>query len=225
MCGIAGAYDPQGRVDLTRLQRMSHLLRHRGPDDEGIALLDPRGGRALTLAGPDTPEDVIQSPYPYAPGRFESRDGNGGGSPLDVAFSVGLVTRRLAIVDLSPAGHGPMCDGSRDLWIAYNGEVYNYVELRAELQALGDHFTTATDTEVVLAAYRALGHGLSVALQRHVRVRAVGREAARAVLRARSTSASSRSTIRGRAGASRSPPNPRRSCSRSRDRSASAPTP
>jgi asparagine synthase (glutamine-hydrolysing) len=136
---------------------MSHLLRHRGPDDEGIALLDPRGGRALTLAGPDTPEDVIQSPFPYAPGRFESRDGNGGGSPLDVAFSVGLVTRRLAIVDLSPAGHGPMCDGSRELWITYNGEVYNYVELRAELQALGERFTSGTDTEVVLAAYRRWG--------------------------------------------------------------------
>ena len=70
---------------------------------------------------------------------------------------VGLVHRRLSFLDLSAAGHGPMCDANADLWITYNGEVYNYVELRADLQALGEAFTTGTDTEVILAAYRRWG--------------------------------------------------------------------
>ena len=160
MCGIAGVYHPQGRVDLARLTRMSRLLRHRGPDDEGIVLLDARHGRALTLGGPDTPEVVYASPHAYAPGRWWPA-GTGEAapaSPVEVAFQVGLVNRRLAILDLSPAGHNPMCDGSRECWITYNGEVYNHVELRRELECAGDRFHTGTDTEVILAAYRRFGH-------------------------------------------------------------------
>ena len=159
MCGIAGAYHPQARVDLARLQRMSRLLRHRGPDDEGIVLIDARLGRALTLGGPDTPAAVAASPHPHAPGRWWSA-GTGEGapvSPVEVPFQVGLVNRRLAILDLSPAGHNPLCDPGRECWITYNGEVYNYVEIRRELESLGDHFETGTDTEVVLAAYRRFG--------------------------------------------------------------------
>ena len=52
MCGIAGVVLQEGRIDLGRLRRMSELLRHRGPDDEGMVLLDPEGGHSLTLAGP-----------------------------------------------------------------------------------------------------------------------------------------------------------------------------
>ncbi len=155
MCGIAGAFDSGGRVDLARLQRMSELLRHRGPDDEGLALFDLRG-RALTLGGPDTPEPVWASPLDYAPGRWWTEPG-GPASPVGLPHQVGLVNRRLAILDLSPAGHCPMCDERRELWLAYNGEVYNYVELREELESLGDRFRTGADTEVVLAAYRRWG--------------------------------------------------------------------
>ena len=79
---------------------------------------------------------------------------NGAGAPW-----VGLANRRLSIIDLSPAGHQPMCDAAGECWITFNGEIYNYTELRTELTHLGHSFHTGTDTEVVLAAYRAWGSG------------------------------------------------------------------
>lgn len=70
---------------------------------------------------------------------------------------VGLGHRRLAIVDLSPDGHQPMIDGESRCAIVFNGEIYNYIELRRELEALGQVFSTASDTEVILKAYRQWG--------------------------------------------------------------------
>jgi asparagine synthase (glutamine-hydrolysing) len=70
---------------------------------------------------------------------------------------VGLGHRRLSIIDLSPAGHQPMKDFRGRLWISFNGEIYNYRELREELVKLGHSFHTATDTEVILEAYREWG--------------------------------------------------------------------
>lgn len=67
--------------------------------------------------------------------------------------------RRLSIVDLSVAGHQPMTYGDSKYWITYNGEIYNYVELRKELESLGCHFSSRTDTEVILAAYATWGKG------------------------------------------------------------------
>lgn len=69
---------------------------------------------------------------------------------------VGLGHRRLAILDLSDSGKQPMQFGNR-YWITYNGEVYNFVELRRELEGLGHRFQTESDTEVVLAAYQQWG--------------------------------------------------------------------
>ena len=65
--------------------------------------------------------------------------------------------RRLSILDLSPLGHQPMKHPSGRLWITFNGEIYNFKEIRAELQAAGDLFVSESDTEVVLAAYRRWG--------------------------------------------------------------------
>lgn len=70
---------------------------------------------------------------------------------------LGLGHRRLAIIDLSPAGHQPMATEGGQQVIAYNGEVYNFQELRAELEALGHQFRSKTDTEVVLKAYAEWG--------------------------------------------------------------------
>lgn len=64
---------------------------------------------------------------------------------------------RLSIIDLSPAGHQPMSYASERYWIVYNGEVYNYRELREELEALGHTFKSHTDTEVILASYAQWG--------------------------------------------------------------------
>jgi len=68
-----------------------------------------------------------------------------------------LGSLRLAIIDLSSAGHMPMRDASGRWWIAYNGEVYNFADLRRELEALGHQFHSHTDTEVVLHAYMEWG--------------------------------------------------------------------
>jgi len=70
---------------------------------------------------------------------------------------IGLANRRLAIIDPTPEGDQPLTDASGDLVITYNGEVYNFRELRAELESLGRRFRTGTDTEVVLNAYAEWG--------------------------------------------------------------------
>jgi asparagine synthase (glutamine-hydrolysing) len=66
---------------------------------------------------------------------------------------VGLGHRRLAIIDLSPAGHQPMMTPDGQYVLIYNGEIYNFQELRVELEAHGYHFRSRTDTEVLLYAY------------------------------------------------------------------------
>src|SRR5262249_3796463 len=65
--------------------------------------------------------------------------------------------RRLAIIDLSPRGHQPMTNKDHSLWVVYNGELYNYRELRAELAEIGFSFSTNSDTEVLIHAYDAWG--------------------------------------------------------------------
>jgi asparagine synthase (glutamine-hydrolysing) len=67
--------------------------------------------------------------------------------------------RRLAILDLSPSGRQPMAGADESLWITYNGEIYNYVELGHELQLRGHRFRSRCDTEVLLAAYAEWGAG------------------------------------------------------------------
>jgi len=71
----------------------------------------------------------------------------------------GLIHRRLAILDLSNAGRQPMTLESSGLWITYNGEIYNFRELRKELEANGHRFQSNSDTEVILRLYRDLGVG------------------------------------------------------------------
>jgi len=73
---------------------------------------------------------------------------------------VGLAHTRLAIIDLSEAGRQPMQDTQGHLVLTYNGEIYNYRELRKELRAAGHHFRTETDTEVILNGYRQWGEAV-----------------------------------------------------------------
>jgi asparagine synthase (glutamine-hydrolysing) len=70
---------------------------------------------------------------------------------------VGLGSRRLAILDLSPGGHMPMCNEDRTVWITYNGEIYNFAEIRRELESKGHRFASHTDTEVVIHLYEEKG--------------------------------------------------------------------
>ncbi|HMS16538.1 MAG TPA: asparagine synthase (glutamine-hydrolyzing) [Planctomycetota bacterium] len=71
----------------------------------------------------------------------------------------GLAHRRLSIVDLE-SGAQPMTDDRQELWVTFNGEIYNFLDLRAELEALGHRFHTRCDTEVLLHGYRAFGKDL-----------------------------------------------------------------
>jgi asparagine synthase (glutamine-hydrolysing) len=68
--------------------------------------------------------------------------------------------RRLSIIDLSPLGHQPMSDAAGELWITFNGEIYNFVELRHLLEQKGHSFRSRSDTEVILAGYREWGAGV-----------------------------------------------------------------
>jgi asparagine synthase (glutamine-hydrolysing) len=70
---------------------------------------------------------------------------------------VGLGHRRLSIIDLSAAGHQPMCNEDGTVWLVFNGEIYNYVELGRELRARGHRFRSETDSEVILHLYEELG--------------------------------------------------------------------
>jgi asparagine synthase (glutamine-hydrolysing) len=106
----------------------------------GIAANQPIGDRTALVAG----GEAISHRGPDDAGEWWSEDGR-----------VGLGHRRLSIVDLSPLGHQPMRDEMRGLTIVFNGEIYNYRELRDELSAQGFTFRSQSDTEVLLAAYAA----------------------------------------------------------------------
>lgn len=112
MCGIAGLYDlSQAPVRGELVKNMCDMIRHRGPDDEG-----------LWCRGP-----------------------------------VALGHRRLSIIDLSPRGRNPMSNEDGSVRIVFNGEIYNYRDLRPELIDRGHVFRSDTDTEVIIHLYEDLG--------------------------------------------------------------------
>jgi asparagine synthase (glutamine-hydrolysing) len=119
---------------------MCDILRHRGPDDEGYLAVDVQDKRAYPLVGPDSA---------IAGQRIDA---------FDKKASLYLGHRRLSILDVSPAGHQPMCDRDGNVWIVFNGEIYNYIELKEELAKKGHTFRTSSDTEVLLCAYLEWGN-------------------------------------------------------------------
>ncbi|HCW32581.1 MAG: asparagine synthetase [glutamine-hydrolyzing] 1, asparagine synthase (glutamine-hydrolysing) [Candidatus Peregrinibacteria bacterium GW2011_GWF2_39_17] len=71
--------------------------------------------------------------------------------------NVGLAHRRLSIIDLSPSGHQPMSNKEKSVWLIFNGEIYNFLDLRTDLQKKGYSFVSKTDTEVIIYLYEAYG--------------------------------------------------------------------
>jgi len=88
---------------------------------------------------------------------MEHRGPDGEGIYIGPNTNIGLGHRRLSIIDLSEAGHQPMCNEDRTIWIVMNGEIYNFLELRENLIKKGHHFRSKTDTEVILHLYEEKG--------------------------------------------------------------------
>lgn len=158
MCGISAIFGHHLQ-DGTRLGAMTDVIRHRGPDDEGYATVSTTG-KISFFAGHDTPAACRSASqkrkYPYLPGARLTAQSFSTTKKSDGHIIAALGHRRLSIVDTSPAGHQPMSYENR-LAIVYNGEVYNHIELRIELEARGRRFVSHSDTEVILQAYDEWG--------------------------------------------------------------------
>lgn len=132
MCGITGIFCSEGLQDhLASLRSANNLVHHRGPDGAGFAAFYCDSSNAQVAQWSQDPPDPQQV----------------------MRMHLALGHRRLAIIDLSDAGLQPMCNRDRTLWITYNGEIYNYLELRSQLETAGYQFGSHSDTEVILAAY------------------------------------------------------------------------
>ena len=102
---------------------------------------------------PGQPVDAAQIARMAASLRHRGPDDDG----IWINGRVGLGHRRLSIIDLSPNGRNPMCNEDGTVWIVFNGEIYNFRELRTRLDAAGHHFKSRTDTEVIVHLYEELG--------------------------------------------------------------------
>lgn len=142
MCGIFGIWHHGQSLDVGALERATTAIRHRGPDDEGYLLVNTQTGATALCGGRDTNSEL------ELPSLESQRS-----SSFNLAFGF----RRLSILDLSTAGHQPMQSADGKCWIIFNGEIYNYLELREELIRYGHAFKTGTDTEVILASYQQWG--------------------------------------------------------------------
>jgi asparagine synthase (glutamine-hydrolysing) len=132
MCGISILLDPVGSPRFSsRLSAMHAVIRHRGPDGEGFLVVESNG-------------TVVRS-------------ATADGLTAVAAPQTGFAFRRLKICDLSELADQPMGSADQKTWVVFNGEIYNFRELRGELEAQGHVFRTHGDTEVVLAAYEQWG--------------------------------------------------------------------
>jgi asparagine synthase (glutamine-hydrolysing) len=109
------------------------------------------------IAGIASREPVDRAALEAAAESLRHRGPDDSGIYLEPSRLVGLAHTRLAIIDLSPGGHQPMQSGDGRVTLTFNGEIYNYPELRAELSARGYSFKGHSDTEVLLAGYLAWG--------------------------------------------------------------------
>lgn len=137
MCGITGYISLSSKTSgKEQFIKANSIIRHRGPDGEGFLFSDIKGGKSRLCHSSSEAEEHLAS----------------SGEP-----DILLGHRRLAILDLSDAGAQPMSSEDDKLWIVFNGEIYNFLEIRKELEQLGYAFKSHCDTEVILQAYREWG--------------------------------------------------------------------
>lgn len=145
MCGIVGILNLEGNgVPPELLGRMTKVLKHRGPDDEGYLLVDTSTGRYEPRSGDDTMGELSKTIKHLL-------------APMELRPELAFGHRRLSIIDISAAGHQPMSNEDGTIWIVHNGEIYNYIELRGDLKSRGHVFRSNTDTEVVIHSYEEWG--------------------------------------------------------------------
>ncbi len=143
MCGICGVYNINGKpLDNTIVKKMADLIKHRGPDDSGFVSINTNSGRIVPLSDCDSIESIKRKYSDVCAVNHEN---------LTLGF------RRLSIIDLSENGHQPMISSDLNYVLVFNGEIYNYIELRNELINLGHLFFSLTDTEVIIEAYKEWG--------------------------------------------------------------------
>jgi len=149
MCGISGIIYKNNNGSIKEsIFNMSQSIKHRGPDGEGFTFFSE--SIEIPAFSKDTPiVNKESNRFLFNPKKsLEDVSSN---------YTMAFAHRRLSIIDLSESGHQPMCDISSNYWITFNGEIFNYLELKIELKSKGHVFLTQTDTEVVLAAYKEWG--------------------------------------------------------------------
>lgn len=139
MCGICGYYSFKNEISSENILEMNNAIRHRGPDDEGFWISN--GSKGESFSGNDSTQKIKET-FPVL---------NESSSKIALGF------RRLSIVDLSEKGHQPMLSDDEKITITFNGEIYNFKKIRKELEDLGYHFKSNSDTEVILKSYEEWG--------------------------------------------------------------------
>jgi len=140
MCGIAGyCLKEEAHPSLELINGFLSSIRQRGPDDEGVSLISRQTGKYQTFKT-DFSNPALSEDIPPIQGAKLKAD-------------VALIHTRYAILDLSEKGHQPFVSADRSIMGIFNGEIYNYIELRKELLSLGKIFHTSCDTEVLIEGY------------------------------------------------------------------------
>jgi asparagine synthase (glutamine-hydrolysing) len=146
MCGLGVYVLREARERTDELSLLLDGNRERGPDDEGAVLIDRSSGSLTLLSTPRSVPTARERDASLANAR----------SRHDVAFA----HARYAVIDLSEAAHQPFVSGDGSIVGVLNGELYNHLELRAELQGAGHVMRTASDTEVLVEGFRRWKHEL-----------------------------------------------------------------
>lgn len=156
MCGIVGVLSLNKKpIEPYVIKKMCDVVAHRGPDDAGYALfsLGNRQQKSGNFWFELTDNDFKHKNVHLAPiesdyARQEMKDNR---------WHLALGHRRLAVIDLTSKAHQPMSDRGKSVWITYNGEVYNFKDLRVELEKADYTFFSNSDTEVIINSYKQWG--------------------------------------------------------------------